>query len=250
MSRTAVEIRTPDGVCPASLFRPDGNASNAWPGVIFYMDGPGIRPVLFEMGERLAAAGYLVLLPDLFYRAGPYAPIDVKTLFSDPDKRAAHGRLFTSTSNAKAAADTRAFIAYLDSRAELAGRKIGVTGYCMGGGMVLTAAATYPDRIAAAASFHGGRLATDHPESPHNFAPSIKARVLVAGADNDQGFPPEQADKLRAALTAARVDHRVEIWQGAAHGWTMKDIPIYNEAAAERHWTEMLALFDLTLRAA
>lgn len=250
MSRTAIEIRTADGVCPASLFRPDRSAANTWPGVIFYMDGPGIRPVLFEMGERLAAAGYLVLLPDLFYRAGPYAPVDLKTLFSDPDKRAAHGKLFTSTSNAKAAADTRAFIACLDSRTDLLGRKIGVTGYCMGGGMVLTAAATYPERIAAAASFHGGRLATDAPESPHRLAPSIKARVLVAGAQNDQGFPPEQAEKLRAALTQARVDHRVEIWAGAAHGWTMKDIPIYNEAAAERHWSELFALFDQTLRAA
>jgi carboxymethylenebutenolidase len=250
MSRTSVDIRTEDGICPASVFRPEGTGARAWPGVIFYMDGPGIRPVLFEMGERLAAAGYLVLLPDLFYRAGPYAPVDVKTLFGDPEKRAAWGRFFTSTSNAKAAADRRAFLAYLDSRDDLLGKNIGVTGYCMGGGMVLTAAATYPHRIAAAASFHGGRLATDHPESPHNLAPAIKARVLVAGADNDQGFPPEQADKLRAALAAARVDHRVEIWSGAAHGWTMKDVPIYNEAAAERHRSEMLALFDATLRRA
>lgn len=248
MSRTAVEIKTADGTCPASLFRPAGRGP--WPGVIFYMDGPGIRPVLFEMGERLAAAGYLVLLPDLFYRAGPYAPVDVKTLFSDPEKRAAHGKFFASTSNAKAAADTRAFLDFLDDTGELRGRKIGVTGYCMGGGMVLTAAATYPDRIAAAASFHGGRLATDAADSPHKLAAKIKARVLVAGADKDQGFPPEQADALRAALTAAGVDHRVEIWSGATHGWTMKDIPIYDEAAAERHWREMLALFEQTLKAA
>src|SRR5262249_41136821 len=159
-----------------------------------------------------------------------------------PEKRAAHGRFFTSTSNAKAAADTRAFLDCLDSREELGGKKIGITGYCMGGGMVLTVAATYPDRIGAAASFHGGRLATDAAASPHKLAPKIKARVLVAGADNDQGFPPEQAQRLDVALTAADVDHRVEIWSGAAHGWTMKDIPIYNEAAAERHWREMLAL--------
>jgi len=248
MTRTAIEIKTADGTCPASLFRPAGRGP--WPGVIFYMDGPGIRPVLFEMGERLASAGYLVLLPDLFYRAGPYAPIDVKTLFSDPDKRAAHGRLFTSTSNAKVAADTRTFLDYLDGSGELRGRKVGVTGYCMGGGMVLTAAATYADRFVAAASFHGGRLATDADDSPHKLAAKIKARVLVAGADKDQGFPPEQADALRGALSAAGVDHRVEIWEGAAHGWTMKDIPIYNEAAAERHWSEMLALFEQTLKAA
>jgi carboxymethylenebutenolidase len=248
MSRTTVDIRTADGVCPASLFKPAGNGP--WPGVIFYMDGPGIRPVLFEMGERLASSGYLVLLPDLFYRAGPYDPVDVKTLFSDPEKRAAHGRLFGSTSDTKAAADTRAFIDFLDSQREWRGRKLGATGYCMGGGMVLTAAATYPERIAAAASFHGARLATDAEDSPHRLAPKIKARVLVAGADKDQGFPPEQAEKLDSALTAADVEHRVEIWPGAAHGWTMKDVPIYNEVAAERHWTELLALFDRTLKAA
>ncbi len=246
MSRTSVEIQTADGVCRASVFRPAGNGP--WPGVIVYMDGPGIRPVLFDMGERIASSGYLVLLPDLFYRAGPYAPVDVKTLFSDPEKRAAHGRLFTSTSNAKAAADTRAFIDYMDDCGDLHGSAIGVTGYCMGGGMVLTAAATYPDRIAAAASFHGGRLATDAQDSPHRLVASIKARVLVAGAENDRGFPPEQADTLRSALAAAHVDHRVEIWPGAAHGWTMKDIPVYNETAAERHWSEMLALFDQTLK--
>jgi carboxymethylenebutenolidase len=248
VSRIAIDIRASDGVCPASLFRPEG--SGRWPGVIIFMDGPGIRPALFDMGERLASNGYLTLLPDLFYRAGSYAPVDVKTLFSDPASRAAHGRFFTSTSNTRAAADTRAFLDFLDSRAELRGSRIGVTGYCMGGGMVLTVAATYPDRIGAAASFHGGRLATDADDSPHKLAAKIKARVLVAGADNDQGFPPEQAERLRAALTAAGVDHRVEIWAGAAHGWTMKDIPIYNEAAAERHWNEMLTLFDQTLQAA
>ncbi len=166
------------------------------------MDGPGIRPQLFEMGERLASAGYIVLLPDLFYRAGPYAPVNPAEMFADPEKRAAHGKFFTSTSNAKAATDTRAFLDYLDTRSDVAGKRVGVTGYCMGGGMVLTAAATYPDRIAAAASFHGGRLATDSENSPHRLAPTIKARVLVIGADQDGGFPPEQADAV------ARSAHR------------------------------------------
>lgn len=245
MSRTTVDIETADGICPASVFVPEGHGP--WPGVIIYMDGPGIRPVLFDLGERIAAAGYVVLLPDLFYRAGPYEPVDPKLMFSDPERRAAHGKYFTSTSNSKAAADTRAFLDYLDARDDVAGTLVGVTGYCMGGGMVLTAAATYPDRIAAAASFHGGRLATDAEDSPHKLADKITARVLVIGADNDQGFPPEQADRLRGALTHAGVDHRVEIWPGALHGWTMPDIPIYNEAAAERHFEELLALFGATL---
>ena len=112
---------------------------------------------------------------------------------------------------------------------------------------MLAAAATYPDRIAAAASFHGGRLATDSQNSPHLLAPSIKARVLVIGADQDAGFPPEQAERLRGSLAAAKVNHRVEIWPGALHGWTMKDVPTYNQTAAERHWQELFALYDATL---
>jgi carboxymethylenebutenolidase len=245
MSRTATDIKTADGVCPTSVFLPDGRGP--WPAVILYMDGPGIRPVLFDMAQRIASAGYVVLLPDLFYRAGPYDPVDPKLLFGDPERRAAHGKFFTSTSNRKAAADTRALLDYLDTRNDVAGPRVGVTGYCMGGGIALTAAATYPDRIAAAASFHGGRLATDADDSPHKLAGQIRARVLVIGADNDQGFPVEQAERLRRALAEAGVDHRVEIWPGVAHGWTMPDIPIYDAAAAERHFEELLALFGATL---
>ncbi len=249
MSRKLVEIRTNDGVCPTSVFRPEGRGP--WPGVIFFMDGPGIRPVLFEMGERLASHGYLVLLPDMFYRAGPYQPVDIKTMFADPDRRAAHfSKYFASTSPARAAADTRAFLEFLGAEPDVRGPWVGCTGYCMGGGMSLTAAGTYPDRIAAAASFHGARLATDAEDSPHRLAANIKARVLVAGADQDQGFPPEQAARLEEALREAKVDHRVEIWKGALHGWTMKDIPIYHEDSAERHWRELVALFDETLKQA
>jgi carboxymethylenebutenolidase len=249
MSRTPVEIRTADGTCPASLFRPGGRGP--WPAVIFFMDGPGIRPVLFEMGERLASHGYLVLLPDMFYRAGPYEPVDVKKMFADPERRAAHlSKYFASTSAARAAADTGSFLEFLDAQPDVLGRKVGCTGYCMGGGMALTAAGTYPERIAAAASFHGARLATDAADSPHRLAPRIQARVLVAGADQDQGFPPEQAARLEQALRDAKVDHRVEIWEGALHGWTMADVPVYKPDAAERHWRELIALFDATLKGA
>jgi carboxymethylenebutenolidase len=246
MARTPVELRTDDGICPASLFRPSGGAGR-WPGVIVYMDGTGIRPVLFEMAQRLANEGFLVLLPDLFYRAGPYAPVDAKTLFSDPAKRAGHAKYFNSIDKTKAANDTRAFLQLLDAQDDLAGPKLGVTGYCSGGGMALTAAARYPDRFAAAASFHGSSLATDADDSPHKLAVHIKAKVLVAGADKDASFPPEQAARLASAFTDAGVDHRVEIWAGAAHGWTMKDFPVYDEAAAERHFHELVALFKETL---
>jgi carboxymethylenebutenolidase len=246
MARTQVEIRTDDGICPASVFRASGSAG-PWPGVIFYMDGVGIRPVLFDMAQRLANEGFLVLLPDMFYRAGPYEPVDPKALFSDPEKRAAHAKHFAGTDKTKAANDTQAFLHFLDAENDLAGPKLGVTGYCMGGGMALTAAGRYPERFAAAAIFHGASLATDADDSPHKLANRIKAKVLVAGADQDKGFPPEQAALLASAFKDAGVDHRVEIWEGAAHGWTMRDFPIYNEPAAERHFHELVALFKETL---
>jgi carboxymethylenebutenolidase len=242
MNNEQVSIRTHDGDCPAYVFKPSG--PGRFPGVIFYMDGLGIRPTIFEMGERLANHGFVVLVPDLFYRAGPYGPLDPKEVFASGDARAALGHLFASTDSRRGGAeDTEAFLAYLDGRDDVAGTKVGTTGYCMGGAISLTAAGTYPDRIAAAASFHGGNLATDSELSPHRLAPAIAARVYVAGADNDNSYPPEMAERLEQALSDAGVDHRCEIYAGALHGWTMADFPVYNEAAAERHWNELVALF-------
>ena len=245
MSQETLTVRTRDGDCPVQVFTPQGDGP--WPAAIFFMDGLGIRPTLFDMGQRLADAGYVVLLPDLYYRAGPYEPLDPKAVFASGDVRAAIGPLYSTTGNLKAAQDTEAFLALIDSRKDVAGGKIGTTGYCMGGGISLTVAGTYPDRIAAAASFHGGGLASDSEESPHLLAPKIKARVYVGGADQDGSYPPEMAEKLDKALTEAKVDHRCEIYEGALHGWTMADFPIYNEPAAERHWRELLALFEATL---
>ncbi len=250
MSRTDVSIKTADGDCRSFVFRPDKGAG-PWPAVLYLMDAPAIRPVLFEMGQRIADAGYLVLMPDLFYRAGDYAPFNLREIFGDPEKRAAFFQKYMSTTSpVKVAADTVQYLAYLDTLSDVKGKKIGVTGYCMGGSMALVVAATHPDRVAAAGAFHGGRMATDHPESPHNLAGKIKAKVLVAGADEDAGFTPENRDTLAAALTAAGVDHRTEIWAGAKHGWTMRDQPVYDEAAAERHLRELVALYDETLKAA
>lgn len=248
MSLEKVSIVALDGNCPAQVFTPDSPSSKGpWPAVIFYMDGLGIRPVLAQMGQRLADAGYVVLLPDLFYRAGPYEPLDPKAVFASGDIMGAIGHLFRTTDSRRAAADTQGFLAYLDTRADVAGPKVGTTGYCMGGGVSLTAAGTYPDRIAAAASFHGGNLATDNENSPHLLAPKIKGKVYVAGADEDKSYPPEMAARLEKALTDAGVDHRCEIYSGALHGWTMPDFPIYNEAAAERHWQELLKFFGSAL---
>jgi len=245
MPQEKISIRTADGACPTYVLTPEG--AGPWPAAIFYMDGLAIRPALIDMAQKLADGGYLVLLPDLFYRAGQYAPMDPKEVFKLPDIRAALGHLFSSTDNRRAAADTAAFLEYLDTRKDVEGTKVGTTGYCLGGGISLTVAGTYPERIAAAASFHGGGLATDSDQSPHLVAPEIMGRIYVAGADNDNSYPPEQAERLEQALTDAGVDHICEIYPGAAHGWTMTDFPIYNAEAAERHWQALFKLFEETL---
>jgi carboxymethylenebutenolidase len=244
MAHEQVIISTSDGECPTHVLTPDGDGP--WPAAIFYMDGLAIRPTLVDMAARLSGGGYVVLLPDMFYRFGPYAPLVPKEVFK-ADFRAIIGPMMATTDNHKAAADTTAFLAYLDSRPDVAGRKIGTTGYCMGGGMSLTAAGTFPDRVAAAASFHGGNLATDTPLSPHLLAPRIKAEVYVAGAENDHSYPPEMAEQFERALTESGVKHVCETYAGAAHGWMKPDFPVYDAAAAERGWRELFALFDRNL---
>ncbi|MDB5738510.1 MAG: dienelactone hydrolase [Sphingomonas bacterium] len=245
MGHEQISIRTRDGECPTHVLTPEGKGP--WPAVIFYMDGLAIRPTLIDMAARLADGGYVVLLPDMFYRFGPYAPLDPKDVFAG-DFRAIVGPMMATTNNLKAVEDSEAFLAYLDSRSDVAGRGVGTVGFCMGGGMALTAAGSFPDRVRAAASFHGGRLVTDEPTSPHLLVPKIEAEVYVAGADNDATYPPEMAARFEAALTGAGVMHRCEIYAGAAHGWMKPDFPVYDAAAAERGWHELLSLFDRNLR--
>jgi carboxymethylenebutenolidase len=223
---------------------PEGDGP--WPAVIFYMDAGGIRPAVRDMARRLADNGYLVLLPDMFYRYGAYGPFVPKEIFAG-DFRAILGPLMATTGNNKAAEDTEAFLAYLDTRGDVAGRKLGAVGFCMGGGMAVAAAGTYPDRFAAVASFHGGNLATDAPTSPHLFAPKLKAEIYIAAAENDHSYPPEMAARFEAALAQNAVAYSTETYP-AAHGWMKPDFPVYDHAAAERGWTEMLALFARTLR--
>jgi carboxymethylenebutenolidase len=246
MEMKEVSIPTPDGHARAFTFHPQG--TGPWPAVIFYMDAPAIRPALFTMCERLAGHGYFVLLPDMFWRAGPYGPIDLAEVFKDEAKRrAVFGPLMASTSPEKAMSDTGAFLDWLGRQLQVKGGQVGVTGYCMGAGFALRAAGNFPTRVAAAAGFHGGNLATDAPDSPHLLAPKIKAKVYIGGADEDAGFPPAQADRLAEALTAAGVDNTVEIYEGARHGYAPPDMPVYDEAASERHWKELLKLLGETL---
>jgi carboxymethylenebutenolidase len=247
MTQTEIGIPTPDGVARAYSFHPDG--AGPWPAVIFFMDAPAIRPALFQMCERLAGHGYFVLLPDMFWRVGPYEPIDLRAAFKDEEaRRTIFAKFMGSTDPERAVRDIGACLDWLAVQPAVKGDKYGCTGYCMGAALSLRAAGNFPDRIVASAGFHGGRLATDAPDSPHRLAPRIKAKIYVGGADEDAGFPPEQADRLRAALTEAGVENTVEIYAGARHGYAPPDMPVYDEAASERHWREMLSLFDEILK--
>lgn len=244
MDRT--EIKTRDGLCPSHVAGPAG--SGPWPAVLVYMDGIGIRPAVLELGERLATYGYFVLLPDLFYRSGPYEPMDPHMVFTDPEKRKVlMEKFFAPATSANVMSDTDAFLDYLAEKPDVKPGGIGTTGYCMGGRMSLIAAGTYPDRIAATASFHGSRLATDTPDSPHLLAPRIKSRVYVAGAIEDPSFPDGMKARLEDALTKAGVDHRIETYP-AKHGWVFRDTPAYDAGASERHWRELVALLERTLK--
>lgn len=247
MARTDLTITTPDGDARAYSFTPDAG-EGPWPAAIFYMDAPAIRPALFDMAQRLANAGYYVLLPDMFWRIGPYEPIDLKSITTDEQRRAVFGKMFGSTSPEKAMSDTGAFLDYLAQQPQVKGLKVGATGYCMGGAMVLRAAGTYPNRIAAGGAFHGGNLATDAEDSPHLLIPKMKAKILVAGADEDRGFDDAQCERLDAAFKAAGTDAVVTIYRGAKHGYAPADMPVYNLEAAERHWRELIALLDSVLK--
>lgn len=240
MKTTTLQIVTNDGTARATLVRP-ASLNAARSGVIMYMDGIAYRPTLVAMAERYAENGYVVLLPDLFYRAGHYEPLNGQTAFRNDDSKAWILGLIRDTTQAMTRSDTRAFLDALNS-ADAIG-PVGVVGYCMGGARALHAAAAYPDRIRAAASFHGGQLASDSPESPHLVASAIKARVYVASAGVDGSFPPEQSARLAEALRRAEVDHVIENYVGMQHGWTIADHTSYNAAGAERHWTRVLNLF-------
>src|SRR5271170_1380098 len=168
MPRLEVTIKTRDGICPASVFTPDGRVG-PWPAVIFFMDGLGIRPALWQMGQRLANGGYLVLLPDLYYRLGSYLPKVPSQVLADPKLREELMKFVSSLDRDRKISDAAAFIEFLSSRPEVKGNRFGATGYCMGGNASLTAAGAFPDRFAAVASIHGGNLATDQADSPHLF---------------------------------------------------------------------------------
>lgn len=245
MQRLDVQIPTRDGSSSATLHIPDG--AGPWPGVLVFPDAGGARETFRDMGDRVASMGFVAPVPDVYYRAGEWAPFDVATVFTDPAQR---GRLFgliRTLTNDRVIADADAYADFLLARPEVTGAAIGTTGYCMGGRMSLLAAGGLGRKIAAAASFHGGRLAVaDDPSSPHLAADRMTATVYVAGAQEDDSFTSAQADLLEGALTEAGVSHTVEFYP-AHHGFAVADNPTYDADASARHWRALAELYRANL---
>ncbi len=246
MTERSMMIPTPDGACDASLHTPTGKGP--WPAVIMYPDAGGVRATFHAMAQRLADLGYAVLLPNLYYRVGEFEPFDVRTVFTDPAERARLMGLASSVTEEGVARDTEAMLDFLAVQPEVTGTKVGTTGYCMGGSFALTAAGRFPDRVAAAASFHGGQIASTSADSPHLLAGTMTAKVYIAGAENDASFDAEQFARMSAALTDADVDH-VLVTYPAAHGFAVPDNPTYDDNAAARHWQALEDLYASTLAA-
>jgi carboxymethylenebutenolidase len=248
MANKTIDIKTPDGACDTYVSYPDLGGRS--PAVVFFMDGIGIRPVLKQMADRIAAEGYYVLLPNMFYRRGRAPVFDVATILK-PENRPALMELVMSLTPERVVGDAGVFLNFLAEQKEVrASSKVGLTGYCMGGGMVVRTAAHYPDRVAAGASFHGGGLATEDANSPHRLVGKVRGRFYFGHADQDQFMTPEQIDRLDQALKSAGTVFEAEFYTGARHGFTMSDLPVYNREACDKHWQRLLSLFKETLRPA
>lgn len=247
MKGTMIDVETPDGVADCYLTLPEQDGSR--PAVLFVIDAIGLRGQIKDMADRIAAEGYVVLAPNIFYRSGR-APLWPDVSLSDPDARAE----FMKTLRPIAAALTPEAMgsdggAYLDKLAELSAGSVGITGYCMGGRHGWQIAASHPDRVAAIAGFHTGGMVTDAHDSPHLRAPEVTATVYWGHADNDQSMTPENIATLDAAMDDAGISHTTEVYAGAAHGYTMADQGAYDEAASERHFAALFDLFARTLQA-
>ncbi|WP_437282893.1 dienelactone hydrolase family protein [Sorangium sp. So ce375] len=240
MNGTKIDIRTHDGVADTYISHPPG--PGPFPAVLFYMDAVGLREALFAMADRLASHGYYVFLPNLFYRAGAFAPFDAKVVFAGGAERDRLMRLVDGLTDAEVLRDTAAFLDFLAQQPLVRGPKIGCTGYCLGGGFSILASVHYPERIGAAASFHGAGFVTA-PGSPEVIAQRARTPVYVGVAETDRRHTPEVTARLEAACTEAGVPHAIELYAGASHGFAVNDLPVYDQAASERHWERLLAFF-------
>ncbi|MFI1912335.1 dienelactone hydrolase family protein [Nocardia sp. NPDC020380] len=246
---SSVDVQTPDGVADAYVVYPDDGAAH--PGVLVIQDGFGLRPSLRALADRIAAHGYTVLLPNAYYRHGR-APVIELPEFIDPAQRPEiFQQLFPMIREITPEllrSDVGAYLDWLGASPQVAAGKVGLTGYCMGARLAVLAAAMFPDRVGAVAGFHGGPLVTDTPDSPHLTVGNITAELYFAHAGSDHERAPEHTAQFDKALEAAGVRHRTEVYEGSQHGYTQADTSAYDAEAAERHYRELLALFDRNLR--
>jgi carboxymethylenebutenolidase len=239
-----VDVETADGPCDADFFYP---AQGSHPGVLIWHDSPGLRPAMQELGRRMALEGYAVLVPNLFYRAARAPVFEASFDYArNPADREKYARILKPfLAPGAAERDAVAYLAFLDAQHHHVdhNRKIGTHGYCLGGPYVLKTAAVLPERIGAGASFHGGFLVTDKPDSPHLLAPKIKARLYIAIASDDDQREPEVNNRLDAAFRAAKVPAEIEVYPNARHGWCVPDSGAQNTVDAERAWAKLVQLY-------
>jgi carboxymethylenebutenolidase len=241
-----MDVPMASGVSDSALFYPEGKGT--WPAVLVWTDILGLRPVFREMGQRLAAEGYVVLVPNPFYRTKKAPVVEGSFDFSNPDDRAKVMALAATLTADANISDAKSYVAFLDAQPQTnKKKKMGVQGYCMGGPLTFRTAATAPDRVGAAATFHGGGLVTDKPDSPHLLIPKMKAEVICCVAANDDKKDPAAKETLKAAFAAAHLKANVEVFEGCDHGWTVRGSQVYNEAGAEKAWAELLALYKRDL---
>jgi carboxymethylenebutenolidase len=242
---TEVRIPTPDGTADGYFVHPAGGRH---PGVIVWPDILGLRPAFRAMGKRLAEAGYAVLVVNPFYRSAVAPVVPEGASFQDPAIRERVLPLAATLSADTHTTDAKAFVTFLDQQPAVdTARRIGTTGYCMGGPIVMRTAAAVPERIGAGASFHGSRVVTDAPDSPHLLVPQMRASFLFAIAENDDEREPDAKNVLRQAFDDAGIPAEIEVYEGAMHGWCALDSAVYNEVQAERAWARLLALFETAL---
>ncbi len=242
-----VEVKTPDGICDAVFIHPP---KGSHPGVLIWPDSLGLRPVIRDLGKRIAAEGYSVLVPNHLYRAAKAPVFDESFNYQNPADREKYQRIVAPFFAPGAAErDAVAYIAFLDAQRQVnKKKKIGTHGYCLGGAYVIKTAAALPDRVGAGVSFHGGFLVTDKPNSPHLLAPKIKARLYFAIASDDDKREPDVKNKLKEAFAAAKVFAEIEVYPNALHGWCVPDSRAAdNKADAERAWGKLVALYKAAL---
>jgi carboxymethylenebutenolidase len=250
---TDVTIKTPDGTCDAAFIHP---TAGSHPGVLIWADAFGLRPSMRDIGKRIAAEGYSVLVPNPFYRVAKAPVFDNPSSFNfqnQADMAKLMPLMASINAPGSAEKDAVAYIEFLDAQSQVnKAKKIGTQGYCMGGPLVMKTAAVLPNRVGAGASFHGGGVVTDKPDSPHLLAPKIKARMYFGIASNDDQRQPDQKNKLREAFAAAKIPTEIEVYP-AKHGWCVPDmpaengVPIYSRSDAERAWAKLVALYKLAL---